>query len=367
LERLPFDAQAKTWDQFAGASYDAWFWHTSDWMDYTQEYSGEQFIANRSFYIVENGKELAICPLFVEWSQLSDGAKQFSCAGSLNVPIAFPAMVNGLPRAKRDDVIGYYVQVLESIAHEEGVGHVSVRVPTIARSYIEHGRPFANPLLAHGFTDLAHVTRVIDLEQPESALWSDIRKGHRSDIRKAEKFCQIRVWDRSNITLKKFREYQELHRKDMGRVTRSQRTFDLMLSWIRCGNAILTEAEHEGIGIGFSLFNTFGHGAFYGSTCKDPEYMSVPVSHLIQWSTICWLKTHGYRWYETGPQTFGPQFHHPATDKSASISSFNRGFGGQNIPSVTAEYFYSKELMEKVYRKRMDNLFALISAAPAKA
>jgi len=367
MEILSRNSRLEDWELLARESDDAWFWHSTDWMDYAREYAGDLFISDRSFIITENGKCMAICPLFVEWSPFSEGTKQFTCSGSLAVPMALPAMANGLSAGKRQDLLGFYLKTMEAIAVEEGVSYVSLRMPAIAKSNIEIDMPSANPLIRDGFTDLSYVTRVIDLRPDEAELWSGIRKGHRADIRRAEKSCQIKIWDQSNITPEKFSEYQELHHKDMGRVTRSQRTFDLTRSWVERGAAILAEAEHQGQGIAFSLFVTYGNGALYGSSCRDPESITVPASHLIQWSAMRWLKNHGYRWYEIGPQAFAPQLHDPVTDKSASISSFKSGFGGRTIPSVTAEFFYSKEIMEKVYRKRMDDLFTTISATPSKA
>jgi hypothetical protein len=366
MEIVNKDQKLDSWEPFALASDDAWFWHSTDWMEYTQEYAGDLFVVDRSFFITENGKIMAICPLFVERSPFSEGAKQFTCSGSLTAPLALPAMTNGLSVAKRQEILVLYLETLKSLSVEEGVSYLTLRMPAIAKSNIEIDMPSANPLLRYGFTDLSYITRVIDLSPDETELWSDIRKGHRADIRRAEKSCQIKIWDQSNITPEKFNEYQQLHHKDNGRVTRTQRTFDLTRTWVERGNAILAEAEHDGRGIGFSLFVTYGNGAFYGSSCRDPEFMSIPASHLTQWSVMGWLKSHGYRWYEIGPQAFSPQLHDLATDKSASISSFKNGFGGRTIPSVTAEYFYSKELMEKVYRQRMDDLFSLISLEPAK-
>ena len=96
------------WDPFALESDDAWFWHSTDWMEYTQEYAGDLFVADKSFFITENGNVMAICPLFVEWSPFSEGAKQFTCSGSLAVPMALPAMDNGLSAGKRQDLLGFW-------------------------------------------------------------------------------------------------------------------------------------------------------------------------------------------------------------------------------------------------------------------
>ena len=183
-------------------------------------------------------------------------------------------------------------------------------------------------------------------------LWSDVRKGHKSDVKRAGEVCELKVWDRYTITALKFREYRLLHARDAGRVTRSQRTFDLMLSWVEAGHAILVEAEHGGQAISFALVIIFGTGAYYGSSCKDPDHPDIAASHLVQWGTISWLKEHGFEWYDIGLQQFHSQWYGPASTKHISISQFKRGFGGMTIPLVTAEFFYSKELLRCTYERR---------------
>ena len=55
MKDVMFDQKRRDeWNHFAERSGDAWFWHTSDWMDYTEELSKEVFLSNLSFYIVEN-------------------------------------------------------------------------------------------------------------------------------------------------------------------------------------------------------------------------------------------------------------------------------------------------------------------------
>jgi len=246
--------------------------------------------------------------------------------------------------------------------YEEDVGYVSVRVPSVAKYYLAYGMPFVNQLLKYGFVDLAFLTQVIDLRKDVGVLWADIRKGHKSDIKCAGQVCEAKVWDQHTIMTEKFREYQSLHRKDAGRVTRSQRTFDLMLSWVRQGLAILVEANYRGQAVGFSLVILFSTGAYYGSSCKDPDCPDIAASHLIQWRTIRWLKEHHFEWYDMGLQQFCLQWFDPASPKDISIALFKRGFGGVTIPLVTAEFFYSKALMEQTFKKRWREYLSALSA-----
>jgi lipid II:glycine glycyltransferase (peptidoglycan interpeptide bridge formation enzyme) len=125
-----------------------------------------------------------------------------------------------------------------------------------------------------------------------------------------------------------------------------------MQEWVQRGHAVLVEARHAGQPAAFALIIVFGAGAYYGSACKDPDLADIPASHLIQWETIRWLKAQRFEWYDLGPQQFSPQWFDPGDPKQVSISLFKRGFGGLTIPLVTAEFFYSKPLLEQAVERR---------------
>jgi hypothetical protein len=216
----------------------------------------------------------------------------------------------------------------------------------------------ANPLARFSFFDLPALTQILDLRVDQSILWSGIRKGHKADIKRAQRKCDVQVWDRGTITPAKFSEYQALHQKDAGCMTRSQATFDMMHDWIRRGLAVLIEAEHGDQAVAFALLLLYKEGAYYGSGCKDPDHAELPASHLVQWEAIQWLKAHGYQFYDIGVQQFGPQWYEVPTPKEIAIAHFKRGFGGHTLPLVTGEFFYSAELLEKTFERRIQAYMA---------
>lgn len=349
------------WNAFVEQSDDAWFWHTTDWMEYAEEYTRRRFIANRSFLITENDEWLAACPLLVEHAEAEEEEppyNQFAFSGS---PVPFPAMRRDLSPERRERVIRQYVEVLEEIAAGENVAHVRVRVPSVAVSSLSATLPVANPLLRYGFIDLPFVTQVTDLRRPAEELWSAIRKGARADIRQAEHSVEVMVWDQNTVTAERFAAYQDLHHKEAGRVTRSQRTFDLMLSWVKRGRAVLAEAQRGGRPLAFALLIRFGRGAYYGSGCRDPEDETRGAAHYLQWALMRWLKEHGTFWYDIGLQWFGPVWYERVRPKDLSIAAFKRGFGGKTVPVLTAEHFYVPSVRDRVIRLRWERYFAIQS------
>ena len=217
----------------------------------------------------------------------------------------------------------------------------------------------ANPFIRYGYIDLPYQTQIIDLRNNLEYLWDNIRKGHKSDIKKAANIIKVNIWNSENISVGKFRQYQALHQKDARRVTRSQKTFDLMYDWCRIGEAILVEAVFNNKSVGFALVIVYKEGAYYGSACKDPEHNKLPVSHLIQWEIIKYLKNCSISFYDIGIQDYSLQWFKPSSEKDVNISIFKRGFGGTTVPLITSEYYFSKELMRDRFIERMNKSYQL--------
>jgi hypothetical protein len=347
------DVLIPEWDAFVEQSPDAWFLHHSAYIAFAMELGEPRQVENHSFFIVENGEILAVCPLLIE---VVGDSKQFSYLGEF-LPVA--ALAPGLTSSKSRKVMKYYVDVLTRVAAEHDVDYVRIMAPALAPSRVDMTMPSIDPLLRLGYLDVSGATQLIHLESTEEDLWGRVRSGHRQDIKKAEALCELHMWHGAGVADDKCREYQELHQKDAGRATRSQRSFDLMFDWVRRDRAVLVEASSEGVAIAFSLFIVFGTGAYYASSCKDPDHSRIPASHLIQWRTMLWLKGRGYRHYDLGPQHFAASLVHVPSAKDLGISSFKRGFGGSTVRVPFSEFFYSTAFLEgRLDERRRDYLMS---------
>lgn len=340
------------WQEAVNSSDDAWFWHTRVYTNFLLELNKERGVQDISFAFVDKSHVLAVCPLYLDEVA---GTPLLGCGDE---PVPFPALARTLLPSARERVQELYFKELGRLAKLHGAEHTRIRISPMSRNHIANVlRPF-NPLARYGFLDLPVSTQIIDLRLEEEALWTDVRKGHRYDIRRAEKVCETVFWDRATITPDVFARYQQLHGKDAGRVTRSQRSFDIMLGWVEAGHAVLVEALREGSSVAFVLITLFSDGAFYGSGCKDPEALDLNASHMLQWKTMLWLKAFGCNYYDMGLQYFGPQWSHVPSDKEINISKYKRGFGGVTIPVHTGEFFYEPLRLERVLQKRFEQLSA---------
>ena len=338
------------WDAALVTSPDAWFWHTRQYSDFFLELHRDEDVSDLSFALVENSIVLAVCPSYLH---SIDGVVQLGYGEEF---LPFPALAESLSVVDRDRALKRYFSELGRLSEQYSAVRARVRVSPLSHNHIGYSLRPMNPLVRYGFFDLTESTQVIDLREHESTLWTNVRKGHRFDIRRAEKICQTEFWTKTTITDLVFSKYQSLHYKDAGRITRSQRSFDIMLAWILAGRAVLVEATRDRESVAFALIMLFGNGAFYGSGCKDPHTTDLNASHMLQWELILWLKAGGFNYYETGSQYFGPQWFHCPSEKEMGISKFKRGFGGVAIPVYSGEIFYQATALGKALATRFDHL-----------
>lgn len=333
------------WNAFCRHTDEAWFWHTTDWMDYSIAYAPDLQTRNLSFFVSKGSELLALCPLFVE--ERADSRRWLSLSGAA---IPAPAVAHGLSRQKRLEVLrATFDRVSELAAEEEAVACAMRLSPLSAVDGF-------NILTKFGFLDTSLSTQILELDAPESSLLQGMRKGHRSAIKQAHPEVEIRIVTSEDVTQEAFNAYRELHRVAAGRVTRPGRTFELMLEWIRKGDAILCGARLGDRWIGFAYVNLFRKAAYYSSSCNDPTHGGLPISHKIQWEVIRWLKDNGFTRYELGLQHFGQQLHDLPTDKELAIASFKRGLGGLTVPLFQGERYWSREVLRETWRGRVDLL-----------
>lgn len=345
------DARTReAWDDFCLQCDEAWFWHTTKWLDYTVDYRPELSPVSHSFFVFAGERIAAICPLILETSREAEGeVRQFSYGGDA---VPAPAFAEGFSAKVRKAVRKAAFQQIDALASSHGVRRAAFRIPPPAPFFWKSDHPLANPLLREGFSDISWLTQVIDLSRPEDQLFREIRNDHRNDIKRAAKIMSVSAFDNSNITTGQFERYRLLHHKAAGRVTRPLSTFDMMHRWIEQGLAVLMCATFEGRDVGFALLSTYKDGAYYSSSCNDPDIEDLPIGHLLQWRAMQWLKAHRIRHYEIGVQLFASQPHTIVSRKDWNISTFKRGFGGFTVPYWRGEKFYDEGYCRRLLEER---------------
>lgn len=340
------------WDDFCLQSDDAWFWHTTDWLEYTIHLRPELKSQNKSFMIMNNNDPIAICPLILN-TIYENGNGEYNIFSFDKYNGISPALKNSISSKQKNKILVQIFEYLDRLALKLDVKKTLIKLSPLSPVYFKEHQ--YNYLMKFGFLNTTLNTQILDLSNDLNQVLKEMRKAHRYDIRRAERVFEVNIFNKNNIDKEIFDQYRILHHKTAGRVTRPLITFDMMYKWIVKGNAILCGVSHKGKYIGFSLINIYKDGAFYSSASDDPDVeTSVPISHIIQWNVINWLKKNEFRIYEIGLQQFGMELYDYPSEKDISISFFKRGFGGFTVPVFSGEKFYSEEFFLETMSSRVE-------------
>lgn len=349
----PPEIGSAEWDNFCGASADAWFYHTSSWIDYTLNMRfDKEKTRNLSFGIKEDNKLIAIVPLIKEEIHSDHGRYEFGFAG-MNTP--FPALADDIGDKKREKLIKIIFSKIDRLSKDNLIDYASFQISPLApRS--RQGFWLVNPLPHLGFNDTQIDSHIIEISKTEDELFRNCRKGHKSDIKSARKTnALVKVLDSELITENYFQLYRDIHFKSAGRQTRPERTWEIIYEWIKKDLSVLSlyfNRENECIAAALSI--VYKDGAYYGSSGILPECNAEKgVMHLLLWETMMFLRNRGIRWYETGWQYTPTLSQEVPSEKEVNIALFKRGFGGVSLPYYRGEKFYSFEFMSETFKNRL--------------
>lgn len=335
------------WNRFCLGSDEAWFWHTIDWIDYLLIYGLSDQTKSLSFFIVDSKEILAVCPLLISQNKK---VKEIFCRG---FSLDSPALSNKLNKKRRLEILKMSFNHVDKIAKEYRVARSVFKISPETKNFLSSRKIPFNFLDTFGFINTSGYTKILDLLKSESELWSDIKKKQRYEINKAKRYFRVKILTNKNITLKIIKQYQTLHQKAAGRKTRPNKTFLLMLSWIKKRRAILLNCLLKDKPIGFVLINIYKNSAYYHSACNHPKFIKKPIGHLLQWEAIRWLKNNGFQFYNIGEQKITSQIYSLPTEKEINISYFKGSFGGRTYPFYIGEKYYSKNYFLKMFNKRI--------------
>ncbi|MBI3631438.1 MAG: hypothetical protein HY219_01045 [Candidatus Staskawiczbacteria bacterium] len=316
-------------------------------MKYTLNYKPEMKPETKSFFVKNDNKIVAICPLILEDN---NGVKEFSFGNNFGPA---PAFSDFLTSKLKDKVAKLIFKHIDKLAKDFQVKRARLKFSILNKSFIEASECEFNYLMKFGYLDVSLNTQVIDLSQTLDELRNSLRHGHDSDVDKAAKEMTVEFFDENNIFPEMFNNYIELHHKAAGRVTRPRSTFDLMYDLIKEGKAFLVGAKKDNVFAGFSYFFLFKNNVYYGSSCNNPDVEDLPIAHFIQWKTIEYMNKKKNKFYEIGWQNFSDTLSDFPSQKEIDIARFKRGFGGQTVPLFMGEKYYDKDFFLKVYQDRI--------------
>ncbi len=319
------DLSENEWNQWIAQIDGITFNYTAQRLSFNLEYS-QSIVSNESFIVLESKKPVAAAELYIE---NFSGQHQISwnggycCAPYLDKNLTYQAQEK---YAKK--IMGH----IDDVALKYKCDKIKLKADPLGnpdQSTIFYNYNF---LLKHGYLDQSGMTQIIDLRQEKDKIYADIRKGHKSDIKRG-KVYDVKIYDQYTVKDEMIERYKNIYEADAGRVTRNSQLYRYYLEFIKSGMGILAFGSAHRKEAGVAIVTIYNNTAYYSSYGElEQELDHVPIGHVLQWEIINNLKDRGIEFYEIGEQVFGKTSYHNPDVKLINISSFKRGFGGYTVP-----------------------------------
>lgn len=173
-------------------------------------------------------------------------------------------------------------------------------------------------------------TVIKDLRQPEDALWREIRKTYRQNIRKAQTEGVKIVRGKQHI--------ETAHRLIEATMRRSRAGFksldDFKRRIVAFGqNVEVFIAECDGVAQGCMVAPYSLHTAYncYAGSLPEPR---LGAMHLLHWEAICYFRSVGVRFFDFQGMRIDPE----KGSKQEGIANYKRGFGGTVVKGFVWKY-----------------------------
>ena len=342
------------WNEFCWISKDAWFRHTTYFMDYVNNCRWEHKADNLSFFVYLNGEAIAIAPLMVQpiynnW--------EFNEYAIYDANIPFPAFKEVKQNVSKKDISKAIFEYIDGMTNGYNVAYGRFFIDPLT-DQILHPQTNYFSFTSFGYTDYPVSSNILSLNHGEDDILREMRKGHKADVKYALKSnYSVDIYGSDNITREIFMIFKEIHLLDSGRQTRPDESWENMFEWVNRNNAILFLEKIPGVDqyVSGAIVLTYKNKAFYGYAATMPGFEGIrALGHYIQWEIIKELKRKKIDYYDVGwhySQGFSQKI---ASAKEAHISRYKAGFGGQIFPVFRGEKVYDKDYFIKLYQEKID-------------
>jgi len=351
------DVPNELWDSWVLQIKESTYLHSSMFLNFLHAMIEPE---NRlTFALVENeDRPVALCPFGVSRNNI--GGMEFLEASWNGAPLGVAAQRVEIKPSLRMKTQRVVQDCYGGLLKDKGAKRCRLRLHPVSLDLLEGTKTAALSqfaLLQDGYEPHPQNTLVVDLQNDEETLLlyvSRYQKKHiKKSVRDGLKFVEYAQTSKGLDEM--FSEYQKTHFKSAGRLTRPQESFDLMLKFIKSGNARLFVVFAEETPISFLYCGEF-HGFAFGWSQANVDEFEKRYSprHLLEWGAILSYKKRGFKFYELGTIWYTPQVYKMPTHKELSKSEFKRRYGGVLMPDLEFEKIFDRELWIGLHQYRME-------------
>lgn len=327
MEFIKFESLGRdAWDAYIDQIQGATFAYTAVNIEFELDFS-EKKIQNESFLAIQDNHPIAVVILYFETNSAGETTSGWSghyCKA--------PYVTSGISLKLREKYIKEIMLYIDKMADEYHCKHRNFAMDPLCNPEQRDKLYNYNYFMKYGYKEELGLSQILDLRQSEKELYAEIRKGHKSDIKRGKKY-EIELYDNKNMTEDKIELYRKIYEEDAGRVTRNSQMYMHYYAFIKEKKAVIAFAKVEEEYVGVLIATFYKDTAYYSSYAERTERLEgVPVGHALQWEIIKYLKEHGIAFYEMGEQVFGTYEKGTEEAKLVNISAYKRGFGGYTVP-----------------------------------
>ena len=190
-------------------------------------------------------------------------------------------------------------------------------------------------------------TVYIDLTEEINAIWKDIRKGHKSSIKKALKNDVEIIEDKQFEYLRDFLNfyYLTMDKKCAKSYYYFSEAFFKNTIELLSGNVKLFIARYKSKIISASLFMHYGDYIHYHFSSSNPDYSNLGANNLLIYKVALWAKEKGFKLFHLGGGIDSPE---------DSLFRFKSGFSKNRSTFFTYNKIYDKSIYEFLCKKKIE-------------
>ena len=291
--------------------------YSIDFLNYQKSYHemNVKNIFDISFFIINKGKTIAYCPLYLIQKEKFELTSNFKY-------IVEPLISKKLDQLNIKNIINYFIDLIFLIKKTLKIKYLSFVSDNKYGTYLSD---WDKELLKLNCSSSLIYEQSINLENDKDYIWLNIRKSYKNLINRYQKKIKVFLYDGNNQNI--WRKFQAFHIETSKKITRNQTTWDNQLISIKNKSAfffyILDEKNNL---IGGSLFDSADTEAYYSVGVYNRKLNKLPLSHLILNKSIEFFKKEKIKNITLGEYKFDKE---NLDDKILSIQNFKSGFANK--------------------------------------
>ena len=251
------------------------------------------------------------------------------------------------PLASTSKYLDSCFEYIDTLVDEHQISKIELHIDVC---YSQYGEWKYNYLRDYGYIDCTINDSVFMLDSSAEDLFYKLNKSSRRLVRKAlaSNDCELKVYDKDSITADVFNNYKNYHFICAGEQTRTDESFDYMLTLIQNSKAALLELNYLGRSVGYLLVFLSHPYVSLSSIANLPQYeREVPIYRLLYWKAIEYFSSdydvllYGY----PAGNSLIEGFKSYMDEKQLKIAKYKSYMGGMTVPHFRGVRYFDKSLM----------------------